>query len=155
MWLARARARMCCGAAGAIGAVAFMVQPSPLRVAWLPRRATFLLRFDECAIAMTAEINLRMSRGWPGTSPTQRCFGASPGRSCKAQSSTLRRREWSVNRVLAVRAVEAGISCCGRIGDEMHKSHGCAFEAARFADRATREDKGSNRRRATPRPRPD
>src|SRR5438477_10700697 len=58
IWLARARARMCCGAAGAIGAVAFMVQPSPLRVAWLLRRATFLLRFDECAIAMTAEIGL-------------------------------------------------------------------------------------------------
>src|SRR5437899_10867256 len=34
-------------------------------------------------------------------------------------------------------------------------SHGCAYEPARFADRATREDnKRSNGRRATPRPRP-
>jgi hypothetical protein len=28
------------------------------------------LIFDESAIAMTVEINLRRSRGWPGTSPT-------------------------------------------------------------------------------------
>src|SRR5205807_5535780 len=35
------------------------------------------------------------------------------------------------------------------------RSHGCAYEPARFADRATREDnKRSNGRRATPRPRP-
>src|SRR5207245_1909564 len=35
------------------------------------------------------------------------------------------------------------------------RSHGCAFEAARFAERATREDnRRSNGRRATPRPRP-
>src|SRR5439155_8210303 len=35
------------------------------------------------------------------------------------------------------------------------RSHGCAFEAARFADWATTEDnKRSNGRRGTPRPRP-
>src|SRR5438874_3651327 len=64
IWLARARARMFCGPAGAIGAVAFMFR-SPRWRREAPAAPTSLLHFDECAIAMTAEIKLRRSRGWP------------------------------------------------------------------------------------------
>src|SRR2546423_15068006 len=55
---------MCCGPAGALVAVAFMSHSLPLasRGSAAP---TSLLHFDGCAIAMTAEIKLLRSRGWP------------------------------------------------------------------------------------------
>src|SRR2546427_4998282 len=68
---------MFCGSAGATVAIAFMLQASQLRVARI-RGAQRSTSFDDCAIAMTAEINLRMCRGWPGTSPTQRCLWGEP-----------------------------------------------------------------------------
>src|SRR2546423_2778420 len=34
---------------------------------------------------MAAEFSLQWSRGWPGTSPTQRCLWGEPRRSCRAR----------------------------------------------------------------------
>src|SRR2546423_3656013 len=55
---------MCCRPAGALVAVAFMSHSLPLasRGSAAP---TSVLHFDGCAIAMTAEIKLLRSRGWP------------------------------------------------------------------------------------------
>src|SRR5437588_10828207 len=69
---------MYCGPAGATVAVAFITLQLPRWRRGSPRRATSRLDFDESAIAMTVEINLRRSRGWPGTSPTQRCLWGEP-----------------------------------------------------------------------------
>src|SRR5437588_4725499 len=73
---------------------------------------------------MAVEINLRRSRGWPGTSPTQRCLWGEPQTVMRARSWKLRRLGCSVNRPLAVRAVEAAFSCHRGTCEEMDKHQG-------------------------------
>jgi hypothetical protein len=76
---------------------------------------------------MTVELSPRGSRGWPGTSPTQRCLWGEPrtvmwsalfGRYARVDARSTAR--WSV------RTLDANFSCCGRTCEEMDKSRGHA-----------------------------
>jgi hypothetical protein len=81
---------------------------------------------------MTAEISCEGVAAAPVRPPPNGVFGASPERSFRARSSKLRLRECSVNRVLAVRAVEAAFSCRGGLVRKWTKFQGLLERPRRY-----------------------